>query len=401
MSNTTNTTAASVAANNCTILPDGSAFAVASFPLPKDHWLYAPREYDVDAEHPKELPSPILTHALRAEVVSAIRYAIRGATMCGKETDFDPDALVQNAVYALCGPYRSAAHVAPAQAVVPAGWKLVPVDATDEMVRATDEVNFENGDTDGTMHNVWNVMIAAAPAQPAAGASRFGSPELQAMIIARCVEKDRADSVPAGGYPPLPNFDSSDEPIWEAIFNWKTATPGADAGRKANKVENAIIETMRAYVDADRAALEATQASECGNCFEGETDRGHACRKCGGAEVVQAAPVGMEPVYQIGQPFLFDPENTWRDASKDAYDVCMPNRRRIIYTASQVQAMLAAVPRNATLYDPDDVAFSARCCADGTDVLPPELASTARPASTAAEEVAAPIAARLRLEGTQ
>ena len=34
-----------------------------------------------------------------------------------------------------------------------------------------------------------------APAQPASEASRFGSPELQAMIIARCVEKDRADSV--------------------------------------------------------------------------------------------------------------------------------------------------------------------------------------------------------------
>ena len=38
--------------------------------------------------------------------------------MCGKETDFDPDALVQNAVYALCGPYGSAALAPPAQA----GW---------------------------------------------------------------------------------------------------------------------------------------------------------------------------------------------------------------------------------------------------------------------------------------
>ena len=34
-----------------------------------------------------------------------------------------------------------------------------------------------------------------APTQPAVEASRFGSPELQAMIIARCVEKDQADSV--------------------------------------------------------------------------------------------------------------------------------------------------------------------------------------------------------------
>ncbi|TXH51644.1 MAG: hypothetical protein E6Q97_17820 [Desulfurellales bacterium] len=78
---------------------------MASYPLPKNHWLYAPREYEPGAEEPNELPHPILTHAHRAEVVAAIRYAIRGATMCGKEKDFDPDALVQNAVYALCGPF--------------------------------------------------------------------------------------------------------------------------------------------------------------------------------------------------------------------------------------------------------------------------------------------------------
>ena len=41
------------------------------------------------------------------------------------------------------------------------------------------------------------LFAALAPAQPAAEASRFGSPELQAMIIARCVEKDQADSVQA------------------------------------------------------------------------------------------------------------------------------------------------------------------------------------------------------------
>jgi hypothetical protein len=91
--------------NTVTILPDGSAFGVMSFPLPKDHWLYAPREYAPGAEEPLELPAPILTHDQREAVVAAIRYAVRGATMCGQEPDFDPDALVQNAVYALCGPY--------------------------------------------------------------------------------------------------------------------------------------------------------------------------------------------------------------------------------------------------------------------------------------------------------
>lgn len=91
------------------ILPDGSAFALASYPLPKDHWLYAPRgPWDSERDDYAETPQPILTHALREHVVAAVRYAVRGATMCGQERDFDPDALVQNAVYALCGPYGRA-----------------------------------------------------------------------------------------------------------------------------------------------------------------------------------------------------------------------------------------------------------------------------------------------------
>jgi len=89
------------------ILPDGSAFGVMSFPLPDDHWLYAPNEYRDGEYEPIDLPKPILTHALRDAVVAAVRYAVRGATMRGQETDFDPDALVQNAVYALCGPYTT------------------------------------------------------------------------------------------------------------------------------------------------------------------------------------------------------------------------------------------------------------------------------------------------------
>lgn len=92
-----------------TTLPDGSTFAIASFPLPADHWLYREWEYMPNAHDPVELPSPCLTHEDRDRVVSAIRYAIRGATMRGQEMEFDPDALVQNAVYALCGPFTSQA----------------------------------------------------------------------------------------------------------------------------------------------------------------------------------------------------------------------------------------------------------------------------------------------------
>ena len=94
----------------CVILPDGSAFATASWPLPKDHWLYAPSPEGWDSERDcmPDLPRPILTGEHRAAVQAAIRYAVRAATLNGKEPDFDPDALVQNASVALCGFYGTA-----------------------------------------------------------------------------------------------------------------------------------------------------------------------------------------------------------------------------------------------------------------------------------------------------
>jgi len=144
------------------ILPDGSSFGVMSFPLPDDHWLYAPNEYKDGEYEPIDLPKPILTHALSDAVVAAVRYAVRGATMRGQETDFDPDALVQNAVYALCGPYATPPqrgkepvkysdyepdgvhHNKPQQE--PVAWKLMPRDATDAMLKAMDECSTEGYD---------------------------------------------------------------------------------------------------------------------------------------------------------------------------------------------------------------------------------------------------------------
>lgn len=74
--------------------------------MPKDHWLYAPscEQWDDSRDTSADTPIPILDNSQRIAVEAAIRYAIRGATMNGKEPDFDPDALVQNAAYALCGP---------------------------------------------------------------------------------------------------------------------------------------------------------------------------------------------------------------------------------------------------------------------------------------------------------
>lgn len=104
--------------DNATVLPDGSAFFTGSLPLPKGHWLYAPQcaEWDSERNTSADTPRPILDNSQRAAVVAAIRYAVRGATMNGQELDFDPDALVQNAAYALCGPMPSTVRV-----VVPVG----------------------------------------------------------------------------------------------------------------------------------------------------------------------------------------------------------------------------------------------------------------------------------------
>lgn len=87
-------------------LPDGSGFSTMSLPLPKDHWLYAPRPdgWDSERDCSPDTPHPIIDNSQRDAVIAAMRYAIRGATMCGKEMDFDPDALALNAAYALCGP---------------------------------------------------------------------------------------------------------------------------------------------------------------------------------------------------------------------------------------------------------------------------------------------------------
>lgn len=84
---------------------------VASFPLPADHWLYAPQApWDAARDESSECPLPVLAVSLRDAVIAAARYAIRGATACGTEPDFDPDALVINLCYALFGPANSTAE---------------------------------------------------------------------------------------------------------------------------------------------------------------------------------------------------------------------------------------------------------------------------------------------------
>lgn len=124
------------------LLPDGSGFATMSMPLRKDHWIYQgdrTETYGTFNVPPMVTRLPAtekamlifgddvatVTRVLRArqlmgtdpnprnvtmtkkefadKIRAAGKYAVRCATMNGKEMDFDPDALLTNLVTGFLG----------------------------------------------------------------------------------------------------------------------------------------------------------------------------------------------------------------------------------------------------------------------------------------------------------
>ena len=53
--------------------------------------------------------------------------------MCGQEMDFDPDALVQNACYALCGPFGAVTQPAEPAALSDDDAMMVSINACDSL----------------------------------------------------------------------------------------------------------------------------------------------------------------------------------------------------------------------------------------------------------------------------
>lgn len=87
--------------NDTTVLPDGSAFATGSMPLPKDHWIYKetgepPTLLRCGTDDPKR-------KELKKAIQEGVQYAIKGASANGSLEDMDPDAIVQNAVVGIIG----------------------------------------------------------------------------------------------------------------------------------------------------------------------------------------------------------------------------------------------------------------------------------------------------------
>jgi hypothetical protein len=108
-------------------LSDGSGFAIMSMPLRKDHWIYkGDREETYGTFNVPPMPLRMgsadiakifvgsgarpadkqysLTKNEFAEMLKAAgKYAVRCATMNGKDMDFDPDALLQNLQVGMLG----------------------------------------------------------------------------------------------------------------------------------------------------------------------------------------------------------------------------------------------------------------------------------------------------------
>jgi hypothetical protein len=88
-----------------TILPDGHGVATMSLPLPKDHWIHETAKDGWSLPPPMvfRMPSGLAREQMAQKIREAGRYAVRSATMNGKATDFDPDALIQNLVVGMLG----------------------------------------------------------------------------------------------------------------------------------------------------------------------------------------------------------------------------------------------------------------------------------------------------------
>ena len=95
----------------------GVGFAVMSMPLPKTHWIYKgdrtdtygtfnvpPMPFRMGSADEIVIRGEILTKRQFSDKIKAAgQYAVRAATMNGKEMDFDPDALIQNLLVGMLG----------------------------------------------------------------------------------------------------------------------------------------------------------------------------------------------------------------------------------------------------------------------------------------------------------
>lgn len=97
--------------DDVTVLPDGSGFAIVSFPLQRSHWIFQKGADGFSAPPPmpfrigvgKAATFTLTREEFADRIWAAAKYAVCGATMHGAMNDFDPDALCQNMVVGMLG----------------------------------------------------------------------------------------------------------------------------------------------------------------------------------------------------------------------------------------------------------------------------------------------------------
>jgi hypothetical protein len=76
---------------------------LVSYPLPHDHWIFIKPENDKPPMLMRRGTNCESRVLLTYQVQEAVKYAIRVSTNYGQDSDFDPDALVQNVIVGLLG----------------------------------------------------------------------------------------------------------------------------------------------------------------------------------------------------------------------------------------------------------------------------------------------------------
>lgn len=117
-----------------------------------------------------------------------------------------------------------------------------------------DQTRFQGGLSNDQLRRAWsaklpNVILTDEKLTALALGIEAAAQPSQAPVV---------QAVQAREYPPMPNNlkDIVDGLIWSLICEWADMTPGDAAGRVADKIDAAILDAMRAYVDADRAAAQ-------------------------------------------------------------------------------------------------------------------------------------------------
>lgn len=240
------------AVTDVTLLSDGSGFAMLSTPLREDHWIYETDRHGGSGPSPMPMAGDCrdpMRVIFEGHLRIAARHGIRSSTRCGRENDFDPDAMERNIATSLFGYYGANSPYSFDLEFEPkTGGILLHVveDALDERGRrmseirervnrrlATDVEQVNNLDPDNLIHPAFHVELKTLGALLLRH-NKSHKTLLEAMSQAAVkewgVDPETASRVIFSGLSVLVNFDKPTLKDWNAFDEerrrkWNEANP--------------------------------------------------------------------------------------------------------------------------------------------------------------------------------